>query len=770
MINKLKVINGVGRFYSYTASGDGLDFKKNTIIFANNAYGKSTITSIMKSLATGDPNLIKERKTLGREIEQHVVIKCDGGSLIFQINSWKLTGAINAPKLYIFDQEYINDNIFVTDISTDHKKRIHEIVIGEDGARLSTELNASKTKLSEANKQVSALDKDLQNKKTTSGCADYLLLGEDKKEELDSQIESLKKMISAKKDVERIVKLEKLGTLERIELIDSKNLLSTTSKTANTINTEVNEKVVNHFSYNLAVPQTAESFIRDGLGQIKSDNCPFCGQNLGSSAKTLLEAFGKYFDYSYAELLGEIAATYDLLKERNFGIERIKLSQQLEKAHKATNIWSTYLGEDFLYFPIEVNISEIFKSLNVHYSELLDEIKKKSISINYISDISGAERINEIVNELNLLITNINELCDEKNNKIDEYISAIAKSEDLDKLESQLTQSQFLMQRFTPEENAWCESYEQACTSAAEALTEFNEKNEALSKYSNDIFQKHENELNKLLRRMGTNFTIGSFHGQANRRTSTAFAEFHIIINDSPVKIAKAGQPEPCFTNTLSAGDKNALAFAFFVARLKSDQSLKDAIVVLDDPLSSLDSTRRAKTSEIINELSEVAEQIIVLTHERTFLHLLDEKLSSHSTLTIQADATNGSKLIPFDVNEDRKMDHHKRIARLNKYISEDHGLPVVSVQAEIRIALEDALRFKYFEYLASITTLGSMLDKLSELKKLENTVLERCRNLNSISSPSHHGESGKIQPLVHLERDEIIPYIEELIDILESI
>jgi wobble nucleotide-excising tRNase len=60
-----------------------------------------------------------------------------------------------------------------------------------------------------------------------------------------------------------------------------------------------------------------------------------------------------------------------------------------------------------------------------------------------------------------------------------------------------------------------------------------------------------------------------------------------------PVDLAnKPGSPV-VFDSALSLGDKSALAFAFFLARLENDPKRFEQIVVFDDPLSSLDSCRR---------------------------------------------------------------------------------------------------------------------------------------------------------------------------------
>ena len=50
MIQKLKLLKNTGKFYNFSAKGNGLDWHKNTFLFAPNAYGKSTLVNVFRSL------------------------------------------------------------------------------------------------------------------------------------------------------------------------------------------------------------------------------------------------------------------------------------------------------------------------------------------------------------------------------------------------------------------------------------------------------------------------------------------------------------------------------------------------------------------------------------------------------------------------------------------------------------------------------------------------------------------------------------------------
>ena len=86
MIEKIELIKNVGKYYNFSTSDDDLSFKKNTIIYARNGYGKTTLTNIIRSYYKNDPEYIMGRKTLGSESLPEVVIKFNKENICFNNN------------------------------------------------------------------------------------------------------------------------------------------------------------------------------------------------------------------------------------------------------------------------------------------------------------------------------------------------------------------------------------------------------------------------------------------------------------------------------------------------------------------------------------------------------------------------------------------------------------------------------------------------------------------------------------------------------------
>jgi wobble nucleotide-excising tRNase len=79
----------------------------------------------------------------------------------------------------------------------------------------------------------------------------------------------------------------------------------------------------------------------------------------------------------------------------------------------------------------------------------------------------------------------------------------------------------------------------------------------------------------------------------------------------------------------LSEGEKTAIAFVYFITKLKeNDNNIEDTIVVVDDPISSFDSNHLFHAYSFMKVNCEKAKQLFVLTHNFTFFKLIRDWIS----------------------------------------------------------------------------------------------------------------------------------------------
>ncbi|WP_286695768.1 AAA family ATPase [Spongiibacter sp. UBA1325] len=79
----------------------------------------------------------------------------------------------------------------------------------------------------------------------------------------------------------------------------------------------------------------------------------------------------------------------------------------------------------------------------------------------------------------------------------------------------------------------------------------------------------------------------------------------------------------------LSEGEKTAIAFVYFITKLKeNDNNIEDTIVVVDDPISSFDSNHLFHAYSFMKKNCDKAKQLFVFTHNFTFFKLVRDWIS----------------------------------------------------------------------------------------------------------------------------------------------
>jgi len=107
------------------------------------------------------------------------------------------------------------------------------------------------------------------------------------------------------------------------------------------------------------------------------------------------------------------------------------------------------------------------------------------------------------------------------------------------------------------------------------------------------------------------NRLIGSYLGRNELQIAALEAGYEIRRNGNPV------------TGSLSESEKTAIALCYFLSMLEAEgRQLKDLIVVVDDPISSLDTRALHYAFSLISRALDGASQLIILTHN---LHFMNE-------------------------------------------------------------------------------------------------------------------------------------------------
>jgi wobble nucleotide-excising tRNase len=156
-----------------------------------------------------------------------------------------------------------------------------------------------------------------------------------------------------------------------------------------------------------------------------------------------------------------------------------------------------------------------------------------------------------------------------------------------------------------------------------------------LDLHCNHVFGEYQKELNDLLNDFGAEFQIDQ--GERSFVGGKPSWTYAIRINTKSVPLT-SGKGKASLGNTLSVGDRNALALAFFLAKLSHDPDLKDKCVVFDDPVCSLDRFRMECTVNQILKVAATAKQVFVLCHDPNCLKKIYDRMlpANVKTLTLE--------------------------------------------------------------------------------------------------------------------------------------
>ena len=765
MITKVRRLKNIGKFYDFSAKGDGLDWHRNTFLYAPNAYGKSTLVNVCQSARDNNPKIIRARKTLGSVASPEAVIIIDGVNHVFNGTKWDKV----CPAIQIFDVPFIYANILSHEIEHEHRKNMHKIIIGAAGIKLAEELASLKTKEKNKRQQFDGLCTQFMVGAFAHHTIDaYLAIPATEEAAVTDRIKKLNHDIKSK-ETEAQVRALSFPSAIATPTFNLSTAKTLAAKKLAAVHEAAEKLVLEHIARNIAVKSRAKEFIRQGLDLVQAD-CPFCGQDLNRAAD-LLKAYRAFFDNAFRTFQTELNDYAKSLTNWNVENELTGLVSSHNANTTVVKQWEPFVGA-YTLLDASVFVETARTKLTASKAKVMAELEKKQKDPNADADLSQFDTMTAELASLKTTVEMYNKAIANFTAKAKNYVDNLPKA-DVDVLRLALAKEREIETRFKPQWNKWATDYPTTKKDADDLLVKKNEKRKELETYTKTIFNTYQERINALLVTLGADFKITDLMGKTDERANESYSDFGFLILKKKVPLKVRQNDAPCFKNTLSEGDKSTLAFAFFIASLEKTPDLDKQVVILDDPLSSLDETRREATARVLLELSPKLNQLCVFTHKKDFLWMVFDKIRNNTVLQVRSDKTNGSRLEPFDVEEDRKGEHAKMVEAMQRYVFEDDGPPPDTMQGNIRKVFEVVLKTKYYRALAADIKekkgLAKLLETLFSAGLLDDTLKPKLFDLCSVANGPHHGEIVDA-PSKKLTRDELIPLIQDALDLLEKV
>ncbi len=278
-------------------------------------------------------------------------------------------------------------------------------------------------------------------------------------------------------------------------------------------------------------------------------------------------------------------------------------------------------------------------------------------------------------------------------------------------LEGALALLKLTKQRYETKGKTFCVEYDKLSKDKA-ALDESKDKaKEKLDDHADLIIVKYEKKINDFLDGFGAGFSV--VNTKKSYVGGTATSGYQLRINAQAIDLGDGSTPigTPCFRTTLSAGDKSALALAFFLARLELDPNKANKIVVFDDPFNSQDRSRRERTAELLKKYGSECKQLILLSHDPMFLHLVYGKLpkAERNCLQMSRVPENFTTMEEWDIEKETQEGYFKDHAELNSFML-NGAKDLLATVRRIRPVLEGYMRYRFPNQFPADKWLGDMI------------------------------------------------------------
>jgi wobble nucleotide-excising tRNase len=727
MLKKIIAVRNVGRFASSALPGVP-PLTKYTQIFGANGYGKTTLCAVLRSLGVNDPAIVAGRARVGANGPPQVELLFDGGTAKFDNGAW----AAGVPEIIVFDGVFIAENVHSGDaVDLEQKRNLYRVIIGKEGVGLALEEERLADESRGKGSEIKAAEKAIQTHVPQGMRLDaFLELPADA--DIEAKIATQSKALDAVREAALIKTRAALSEIRSPAFpVDFEPLLGTTLEG---IAADAQRLMAEHLALHDGL---GESWIAEGAEQMSNDDCPFCGQSLTGLA--LIDAYRKVFGEAYRGMklaVENLSATI----EREFG-DRVtgSLETLFESNRGAAEFWRRYC-----HLPVLPQLPEIPKAIAALREAAHALLSRKSLAPQESVAIDdGFRRARDQFESAQAALGSYNAAVVACNVDIAAKKAAVAAG-DVKREEDVLARLLAQKKRYDPQVAPLCTDHQTLCKEKSGFDAQKAAVRGKLEQHTKKVVKPYEARINELLDNFNAGFRIAET--KPAYPGGVASSTYQLVINKTGIELGDGGTPldRPSFKNTLSAGDKSTLALAFFLAHLERDPDRTRRVVVFDDPFTSQDSFRRRQTIYEIKKVGAACEQVIVLSHDASFLRQVRDKCPAGESVSLQlADHRElGIKIGPCDLDEACRGRAASEMDDLQAYIATGAGKDRDIVK-KVRIVLETYCRSTYPGSFAATDRLGGMVEKIKKEGAAHPawSAVDELEQINDYSRDHHHGE-----------------------------
>ena len=669
----------------------------------------------------------------------------------------------DASEFLVFDGVFIAENVFAGDVvDLEQRRNLYRVIVGKEGVGLSVEEERlaaeSRAKSSEINSTEKAIKSHVP---TEMKFEEFIALPAEA--DVDAKIAAQAKTIDAVKAAAQLKARPGLSLIRVPELpVELETILA---KTLKGIAQDAQKTIAEHIERH-SMKSSGEEWLQEGTGYIADGKCPYCGQGL--TGLSLVKAYQQVFSDNYEEVKSSAIRLRDEI-ERDFGTRATGAIATLVEANKgAVEFWGR-----FTKLPELTETSDAVPEISALCAAALDRLARKIAAPQeaVATDAAYAEALKKF-DTTRTGINNYNAAVNAANAEITAKKAAVAAG-DLKKEEVALVRLNAQKKRHDKSVAALCTEHGRL---GKEKTTLDGQKTQVRAKleaHTGKVMKPYEGRINQLLDNFNAGFSIAQTRPAYGG--GIASSTYQLVINNTGVDLGdgKTSIDQPSFKNTLSAGDRSTLALAVFIAHLERDPDRAKRIVVFDDPFTSQDAFRRRQTVHEIVRVGDGSKQLIVLSHDASFLRQIRDKCKASDCIAVQLGDHRalGIKIMPCDLDEACRGRAASDMDDLQAYVTTGAGKDRDMIR-KMRIILETHCRSTYPGSFAPDDRLGGMVEKIKKTGDQHPAwaLADELEQINEYSRDHHHGEDPQDGSPDTIDSQELTGYVKRTLRIANNL
>ena len=578
IIKQINKIRDFGIFKNFDWSNSLPTFNDFNILYGWNYSGKTTISRIFRCFETGQ----KHPDYLNATFE----LEDNEGNRFTEIDLNRI------PDVRVFNSDFINENL-------KWDAAIEPIfLLGQQNIELQKDLSNEKQNLAAKQKEKVELEKKKKSSEDrietalTSKARDIKNLlsipnyNKNKFQPVVAEVlDDIQKHILSTKEIQKAIstykRTDKKDPVTQI-LLDLPKLSGLISDVSSCLATTVKAKVIERLRENPQINQ----WVKEGkeLHQGKAV-CEFCGNELPSN---LLDDLSNHFSEDYDSLISNIQKQIRVLTDSKISLDvpdEAKFYSEFKLAYSAN----------------KKILQDEIKRLNDTLQLLVQNLEAKQLkafdSLRLSSCEDNLAKIEDAVN-------NANQVIESQNSKTTEF-------------EKEKEKAFAIIISHYASEFAKNEQYGSTQRSISKYGTDLVALIKDIKKLAEGVISI-ESQLSETVKGAEKiNEYLALYFGKGELKVK--------VTQDNKFQLIRSG----ILAKNLSEGEKTAISFAYFITKLEDKNTdIGDAIIFIDDPVSSLDSNHLFNTYSFIKTKLSSCGQLFISTHNFEFFNLIKDWFS----------------------------------------------------------------------------------------------------------------------------------------------